>query len=52
MSRLPKVVGSSCWRESHSSAVMKVDRMNSIQEQYLPELFLALFLKLSLNFSW
>jgi hypothetical protein len=51
MHRLPKAVDSSCWMVLRNSAVMKVDRMNSIQEQCLPSLFLALFLKLSLNFS-
>jgi len=51
MFRLPKVAGSSYLKVLHSSAVMKVDRMNSIQEHFLRLLSLNSVLKLSLNFS-
>lgn len=51
MFRLPKVVGSSYLMELHSNAVMKVGRMNSIQERFLRLISLNSVLKLSLNFS-
>jgi hypothetical protein len=51
MFHLPKAVGSSYLKALHSNAVMKADRMNSIQERFLRLLSLNSVLKLSLNFS-
>jgi len=51
MFHLPKVVGSSYLKALRSSAVMKVDKMSSIQEHFLRLLSLNSVLKLSLNFS-
>jgi hypothetical protein len=51
MFHLPKVADSSYLKALRSSAVMKVDKMSSIQEHFLRLLFSNSVLKLSLNFS-
>jgi hypothetical protein len=48
---LPRLVGSSYWKELHSNVVMKEDNKNSIEEHFLQILFSTPVLKLSLDFS-